>query len=93
MQLKKNRQMQPVRLIQVRFLSPTNYRGARIQISDLYYTECRITLAYDYAKGDSLLQAAEFCEASGLEVIGQAESRKAGKWMGYLVVNGFEKVF
>lgn len=51
------------RLIRVRFLGASNYRGRRISLTENRYHVCdRKTIGYDYAIGDGLKQAIAYLE-------------------------------
>ena len=50
-----------VRMFEVKFLGPTNTRGARVVVKDTRRRpEVRVYLPYDYALGDILKQAEQF---------------------------------
>jgi len=54
------------RLFSVRFLSPTNHRGARVKVTDLVRQES-VTMSYDYATGNVADQAAKFLVGRGID--------------------------
>ena len=53
------------RTFSVRFLSPTNHRGARVKITDLVREES-VTLGYDYAASYIYEQAAAYLTDRGI---------------------------
>ena len=53
------------RTFSVRFLSPTNHRGARVKITDLVRCES-VTLGYDYAESYIYEQAAGYLNKRGI---------------------------
>lgn len=55
------------RLFRVDFKSPTNHRGARVTIEDLN-DGTKITLSYDYEKGNITSQAINHLGANGIPV-------------------------
>lgn len=73
------------RAIRVKFISPTNWLGARVGIADSYF-EDRIQLPYDYKIGNFVRQAEAFLEERGFEVAMVADTRKEC----FLFVRGFE---
>ena len=54
------------RTFSVRFLSPTNHRGARVKITDLVREESG-TLSYDYATSYIYEQAAAYLIGRGID--------------------------
>tara|TARA_R100001129_G_scaffold147717_1_gene109216 strand:- start:1803 stop:2069 length:267 start_codon:yes stop_codon:yes gene_type:complete len=54
------------RTFSVRFLSPTNHRGARVKITDLVREES-VTLGYDYAMSYIYEQAAAYLIGRGID--------------------------
>ena len=54
------------RTFSVRFLSPTNHRGARVKITDLVREES-VTLGYDYAMSYIYDQAAAYLIGRGID--------------------------
>jgi|TARA_R100000479_G_scaffold176479_1_gene131143 hypothetical protein len=78
-------EVQNLRAFKVKFLSPTNHRGARIKIVDVMTKSHKdaseawgkmrhtIVLSYDYAIGAPLSQAIEHMEYVGLSVVAHAQ--------------------
>lgn len=64
--------MQNLRCIQVKFLGPTNTRGARVKITEnRNSSKDSITLNYSYEIGDGLKQAEKYLkEKVGINCIG-----------------------
>ena len=58
---------QQVRMFEVKFLGPTDTRGARVVVKDTRRRpERRVYLSYDYAVGDILKQAEQFLGERGI---------------------------
>ena len=55
-------------LIEVKFLAPTNCRGARIKITDKSFNTS-VVLDYDYRVGNIQLQGAEFLVSKGYSIL------------------------
>ena len=67
------------RAIQVRFLGPTDYKGARVKLTDtLGIIERPITIGFDYAEQGALGTALAFLREQGWDVDG-ARSVELGK--------------
>lgn len=73
------------RLIEVGFLSPTDHRGARVVIKDMYFQE-KAVLAYDYQIGHILHQAIAYLKSLGMNVVSCSETKD--KY--YLAVDDFD---
>ena len=68
-----------LRAFKVKFLGPTNHRGARITITEPSATrfegiKSRRTFSYDYATGDVLKQGIETLVRMGFNVQGYAQT-------------------
>ena len=69
------------RIIQVKFLPPTNYRGDRIVLTeDRYEKTDKVTLSYSYKYNDAIEQAIEYLENKGIKI----ESKGQFKGITYL---------
>lgn len=63
--------MENLRCIQVKFLGPTNSRGARVKLTEnRSSSKDSITLSYDYAIGDGLKQAEQYLKEKSINCIG-----------------------
>jgi len=63
--------MQNLRCIQVKFLGPTNTRGARVKLTEnRHSSKDSITLSYSYEIGDGLKQAEKYLKERGINCIG-----------------------
>jgi len=63
--------MQNLRCIQVKFLGPTNTRGARVKLTEnRNSSKDSITLSYSYEIGDGLKQAEKYLTERGINCIG-----------------------
>jgi hypothetical protein len=63
--------MQNLRCIQVKFLGPTNTRGARVKITEnRNSSKDSITLDYSYEIGDGLKQAKKYLQDKGINCTG-----------------------
>ena len=74
------------RMFRVDFKSPTTHRGARVTIEDLHYGT-KITLGYDYEKGNITSQAINHLGANGIPV--KFESRSIVDGCTYLFATNF----
>jgi hypothetical protein len=79
---------QHVRMFEVKFLGPTNTRGARVVVKDTRRRpEVRVYLSYDYAVGDILKQAqAWLVNERGIQCLYHASTKDAY----YLLSENFE---
>ena len=68
--------MRNLRQIKVKFLGPTNHKGARIKIYEpagLHNQETKSkTFPYDYSIGDIKAQAINILQANGFEIVATA---------------------
>jgi hypothetical protein len=75
-----------LRAFKVKFLGPTNHRGARITITEPSATrfegiKSRKTFSYDYFTGDVLKQGINTLERMGFNVQGYAQTETGGAYM------------
>ena len=69
------------RIIQVKFLPPTNHRGDRIVLTeDRFEKTDKITISYSYKYNDAIEQAIEYLENKGIKI----ESKGQFKGITYL---------
>ena len=79
--------MNHFQLIEVRFLGPTNYKGARIKLIDHRFEQSK-TLSYDYSIGDTKDQAEKILKGAGYEIIGFSSSKDSY----FIFVDNFEPI-
>jgi len=77
-------QIKYMRGFSVKFLGPTNYRGARVRITDMHRRES-IVIDYDYVFNNCLEIAAEYLKKLGIECI----CRTGDKEKDYLLTDNF----
>ena len=65
-----------VRIVEVKFLPPTNSRGSRIKLIDSYRKE-NLVFSYDYGIGNVLQQAINLLHEGGFNVVFRAEGENA----------------
>ena len=74
--MKKAYEIQNLRIFKVRFVSPTNTRGARVQIEETQrYNDDKtkkVVLSYDYSIGDVQEQAYQYLTNKGFNVVARA---------------------
>lgn len=62
-----------LRVLKVKYISPTNTRGSRVQIKETKryndQKDDKITLSYDYQIGDILEQALQYLDGKGFEIV------------------------
>ena len=64
------------RAIEVKFLGPTNYRGARIKLTDNYNDKKESTIfSYCYKIGNVLQQAVNILESNGAKIVCRASTK------------------
>ena len=72
--------MKNLRQIKVKFLGPTNYKGARIKIYESSRFSWRPTysktFSYCYRTGDIKAQAIDILQANGFEIVATASEHK-----------------
>ena len=69
------------RIIQVKFLPPTNHRGDRIVLTeDRFEKTDKVTISYSYKYNDAIEQAIEYLENKGIKI----ESKGQFKGVTYL---------
>ena len=64
--------------IQVRFIGPTNYRGARVKLTSGRFSADKansVTIPFDYSASNTLDIAENWLTANGFELMGSAENR------------------
>ena len=73
--------------IEVKFSSPTKYKGARVKLIDHRFN-VSITLSYDYAESGADQQAIKYLAGKNFNVVGLAETKT-----GYMVlVDNFKSI-
>ena len=69
-------QLQNLRQIKVKYISPTNFRGSRVCIYEpkRYNNDKtkRIYLSYDYAIGNGTEQAIQYLQSKGINLLGKS---------------------
>jgi len=75
-----------VRLFKVEFRPPTDHRGARVVVADMFFAKEKRILPYDYACGNILIQAHDFLKDHGMNVVFDSETKDAY----YLAVDDFD---
>ena len=80
--------MKNLQIIEIRYLAPTNTRGARIKLLDTRF-KLSVTLSRDYAL-DSTVQAADYLTANGFNIIARARNEITGA--DYLLVDKFTPI-
>jgi len=64
------------RAIEVKFLAPTNYKGARIKLTDNYTDVKKSTIfSYCYKVGNVLQQAVNILERNGANIVCRASNK------------------
>jgi hypothetical protein len=61
----KEKKMEVLHLVEIRYLAPTNTKGARIRLKSLRFRE-GITIPYDYSKNSILDIGVEFLQDLGV---------------------------
>ena len=72
--------MKNFRTIQVKFLPPTNSRGARMKITESRFnkTDSKV-LSYDYSFTDGVDQVIKYLESIGIEIAGKGTFKNETK--------------
>lgn len=78
--------MQHMKVYQVKFLGPTNFRGSRIKITD-GRTGKSVTLNRNYSYNSIMDQAIDYLKEQGVNVVGSAHTDK----MDILLSDNFNK--
>ena len=60
--------MQNLQMIEIKYLSPTDFKGARVKLIDTRFKVSK-TLSYDYAIGDIVEQSIKYLKNKGFNVI------------------------
>jgi hypothetical protein len=66
--------MKHTQAIEVKYISPTNTRGSRVQLKDTRLNT-KITLSYDYEIGSVLGQAIKHLENNGYNIVCYSNNR------------------
>jgi hypothetical protein len=67
-------QVKNMRAIRVKYLAPTNHKGARIKLTEqMYQTADIVTLSYDYAIGNGTEQAIQYLQNKGINLLGKSD--------------------
>ena len=77
--------MKNFHILKVKYLSPTNYKGARVKITSERFEQSKI-ISYDYSKNSIKDMAIDWLEKEGFEIIGHGE----GKNHDYIVSSTFK---
>lgn len=78
--------MNNLRMFEVRFIGPSNFRPARVKITDLRHGKS-VTLSYDYDYDRASKQAVDYLAKRGIPVVSQAWDEKTKK--DYLLSDNF----
>lgn len=73
--------MKNLHAIEIRFIGPTNTKGARVKLTSCRFNES-IIINYDYSKNSIYEIAQEYLESKGFNIIGLAETQK-----GYMLLS------
>jgi hypothetical protein len=66
--------MKHTQAIEVKYVSPTNTRGTRVQLKDTRFNT-KITLSYDYEIGNVMIQAIKHLENNGYNIVCYSNNR------------------
>ena len=81
--------MKNLQMIEIKYLAPTNTKGARIKLIDTRFKVSEI-LNYDYEIGDLINQAAEHLSNKGFDVIFKSYDELNEKY--YVFIDNFEPI-
>ena len=81
--------MQNLQMIEIKYLSPTNTKGAKIKLIDTRF-EVSETLNYDYEIDDLINQAIQHLKNKGFNVIFKSYDELNAKY--YVFVDNFEGI-
>ena len=75
------------RALNIRFLSPTNYKGSRIKINDLRNKKSKI-ISWDYSISEIQIIAIEYLQSIGIKINGFFYDSKKQEYI--LLTNDFK---
>ena len=81
--------MQNLQMIEIKYLSPTNTKGARVKLIDTRFKVSEI-LSYDYEIGDIVKQAIQHLKNKGFNVIFKSYDELNKKQ--YIFLDNFEGI-
>ena len=81
--------MQNLQMIEIKYLAPTNTKGARIKLIDTRFKVSEI-LNYDYEIGDLINQATKYLSNKGFNVIFKSYDELNEKY--YVFIDNFEPI-
>lgn len=81
--------MKNLQMIEIKYLAPTNTKGARIKLIDTRFKVSEI-LNYDYKIGDLINQAVKYLSNKGFNVIFKSYDELNEKY--YVFIDNFEPI-